>query len=67
MFLEKLIIEISKSLQKSNSKLIHDRKNLIDYIWLERPIEQIKKFFILRKKNCGESFEEKLKKIRPVR
>ena len=65
-FTKNLIIEISKSLQQSNSKLIHDRKNLIDCIWLERPIEQKKKFFILEKKNCGEAFGEKLKKIRPV-
>ena len=65
-FSKNLIIEISKSLQQSNSKLIHDRKNLIDCIWLERPIEQKKKFFILEKKNCGEAFGEKLKKIRPV-
>ena len=65
-FSKNLIIEISKSLQQSNSKLIHDRKNLIDCIWLERPIEQTKKFFILEKKKCGEAFEEKLKKIRPV-
>ena len=65
-FTKNLIIEISKSLQQSNSKLIHDRKNLIDCIWLERPIEQKKNFFILEKKNCGEDFGEKLKKIRPV-
>jgi len=65
-FSKNLIIEISKSLKHSNSKLIHDTKNLIDCIWLERPTEQIKKFFVLKKKNCGESFEEKLKKIRPV-
>ena len=32
-FSKNLIIEISKSLQKSNSKLIHDRKNLIDFIY----------------------------------
>ena len=65
-FSKNLIIEISKSLQQSNSKLIHDRKNLIDCIWLQRPIEHKKKFFILEKKNCGEDFGEKLKKIRPV-
>ncbi len=64
-FPKKLIIDISKSLQQSNSKLIHDRKNLIDYIWLKRPIEETKKFFILEKEKCGETFEEKLKKIRP--
>ena len=65
-FSKNLIIEISKSLKHSNSKIIHDTKNLIDCIWSERPTEQIKKFFILKKENCGESFEEKLKKIRPV-
>ena len=43
-FSKNLIIEISKNLQQSNGKLIHDRKNLIDSIWLERPKEQIKKF-----------------------
>jgi len=65
-FSRNVIIEISKSLKKSKSKLIHDTKNLIDSIWLERPIEQIEKFFILKKKKCGETFEEKLKKIKPV-
>ena len=65
-FSKNLILEISKSLQQSNSKLIHDRKNLIDYIWLKKPKEQTEKFFILKKKNCGESFNEKLRKIRPV-
>ena len=65
-FSKDVIIKISKNLQKSNSKLIHDKKNLIDSIWLDRPIEQIDKFFILEKKKCGQSFEEKLKKIRPL-
>ncbi len=65
-FSKNLIIKISKSLQQSNSKLIHDRKNLIDCIWSERPKEGIEKFFILKKEKCGESFEQKLKKIRPV-
>ena len=65
-FSKNLINEISKSLQKSNSKLIHDKKNLIDCIWLEKPIERAEKFFILKRKNCGESFQIKLKKIRPV-
>ena len=35
-FSKNLIFEILKKLQQSNSKLIHDRKNLIDYIWLEK-------------------------------
>ena len=65
-FSKNLILEISKSLQQSNSKLIHDRKNLIDCIWLEKPKEQIEKFFILEKKKCGESFDKKLRKIRPI-
>ncbi len=65
-FSKNLIIKISKILKESNSKLIHDRKNSIDCIWLDRPIEKTEKFFILRKKDCGESFEEKLNKIRPI-
>ena len=39
---------------------------MIDCIWLKKPIERVEKFFILKRKNCGESFQKKLKKIRPV-
>ena len=39
-------------------------KNLIDIIWTEKPKDKIKPFFSISKKNAGQSFEEKIKKVK---
>ncbi len=39
-------------------------KNLIDIIWTKKPKDKIKPFFSISKKNAGQSFEEKIKKVK---
>ena len=39
-------------------------KNLIDMIWLKKPKDFIKPFFILSKKDSGKSFHEKISKVK---
>ncbi len=56
-FYEKLAI-------KSDIKIIQLKKNLIDYIWIRNlKVQNTKNIFILNKKYCGISFNEKLKKL----
>ncbi len=39
-------------------------KNLIDMIWLKKPKDFIKPFFILSKKDSGKNFHEKISKVK---
>jgi len=41
-------------------------KNLVDSIWLKRPKDLIKPFFLLSKKDAGQSSEEKISKIKKI-
>ena len=41
-------------------------KNLIDIIWLNKPKDLIKPFYLLSKKNTGQSLQEKIIKIKRV-
>ena len=41
-------------------------KNLIDIVWSNRPNHLIKPFFSLSKKNTGQSFQEKINKVKKI-
>jgi len=41
-------------------------KNLIDSIWSKKPKDLIKPFYLVSKKNIGQSFQEKIHKIKKI-
>tara|TARA_B100000029_G_scaffold107285_2_gene98233 strand:- start:5381 stop:7105 length:1725 start_codon:yes stop_codon:yes gene_type:complete len=57
LFSEHIIIKI---FQAKNATLVPIEKNLIDSIWLNKPSEKIKKFFILNTKDAGKKFVDKI-------
>ena len=59
------VLQVLNTLKYSKNKIIHDKNGLVDSLWINRPKEKNRKFFILNKKYAGESFQEKLKKIKP--
>ncbi len=54
------LFEISK---KAKNKIIHDKSNLVDKIWKNRPEEKIAKFFQLQKKFTGLGISKKLDEL----
>jgi len=45
--------------ESNSNKIIHDKNNIIDRIWLNRPAEIIKNFFFLDKRIVGQNIYEK--------
>ena len=64
-FTKDFILQVLSTLQYSKNQIIQDKNGLVDSLWVDRPKEKIRKLFILKKKHTGESFQEKLKKIKP--
>ena len=64
IFSRSFILELINSSKKSNTKIIHDRKNTIDSIWKDKPKLQSSPFFFLEKKFSGCASNIKIKKIK---
>lgn len=52
-----------RNFQAKNTTLIPIEKNLVDSIWANKPIEQIKKFSILNSKDTGRKFTDKINAV----
>ena len=63
-FSRNFILELINASKKLDILIIHDKKNSIDSIWIDKPKSQSKNIFFLEKKFSGCSSEEKLKKIK---
>ncbi|MFL2661396.1 MAG: M24 family metallopeptidase [Alphaproteobacteria bacterium] len=58
-FIEKLIL----TAKLNSNEVIHDKENLIDQLWINRPKEHKRKFFFLKKSLYGLSVKNKIKKV----
>ena len=52
-----------RNFQAKNTTLIPIEKYLVDSIWANKPIEQIKKFSILNSKDTGRKFTDKINAV----
>ena len=64
IFSRSFILELINSSKKSNTKIIHDKKNTIDSIWKDKPKLQSVPFFFLEEKFSGCASNIKIKKIK---
>ena len=61
------VLQILNTLKYSKNKIIHDKNGLIDSIWINRPKENNRKFFILNEKICRGIISRKIEKNKTKR
>ena len=63
-FSKNFILNLLRNNLPKKNEIIHDKKNLIDCIWTNKPKENQKPFFFLQKKYSGSQSYKKIKKLR---